>query len=159
MSGDAARTRLTKSATAGAPCTVAVGLFGLQKNTRPAPFDASTSLSMLISQVGVEIDGAHFGANLARRVARVLERRPRRRQRLGRRRERAHRVRENLAGARAERNLVVRHAVLAGQRLDQHGLVLLRVERITASFGKLADDDVDARAARGREGSRCWRCE
>src|SRR5688572_17275023 len=51
VSGDAARTRLTKSATAGAPCTVAVGLFGLQKNTRPAPLDASTSLSMLIRRL------------------------------------------------------------------------------------------------------------
>src|SRR5215207_5218650 len=46
VSGDAARTRLTKSATVDALCTVAVGLFGLQKKTRPAPFDASTSLSM-----------------------------------------------------------------------------------------------------------------
>ena len=34
------------SATAGWPWTVAVGLLGLQKNTRPAPFDASIILSM-----------------------------------------------------------------------------------------------------------------
>ena len=46
MSGEAARIAFTMSATAVLPCTVAVGLFGLQKNTRPAPFDASTILSM-----------------------------------------------------------------------------------------------------------------
>ena len=36
------------SATAALPCTVAVGLFGLQKNTSPAPLDASTILAMSI---------------------------------------------------------------------------------------------------------------
>ena len=48
MSGEAARIALTMSATAVLPWTVAVGLFGLQKNTRPAPFDASTILAMSI---------------------------------------------------------------------------------------------------------------
>ena len=46
VSGEAARMALTMSATAVLPCTVAVGLFGLQKNTSPAPFDASTILAM-----------------------------------------------------------------------------------------------------------------
>ena len=35
------RTFATKSATVFAPCTVAVGLFGLLKKTSPAPGDAS----------------------------------------------------------------------------------------------------------------------
>ena len=56
-------------------------------------------------------------------------------------------------------DLVVRDAELLRQRLDQHRLALLRVERVAARLGELADDDVDARAARGRGGSRCWRCE
>ena len=46
LSGDAARTCFTMSATVVLPCAVAVGLLGLQKNTRPAPLDASTSLLM-----------------------------------------------------------------------------------------------------------------
>ncbi len=37
VSGEMRRTRSTKSVTTFAPCTVAVGLFGLLKNTRPAP--------------------------------------------------------------------------------------------------------------------------
>ncbi len=53
MSGDAARICFTMSATVVLPCTVAVGLFGLQKNTSPAPFDASiifaTSMRSLLS--------------------------------------------------------------------------------------------------------------
>jgi hypothetical protein len=36
------------SATADLPCTVAVGLLGLQKNTRPAPLEAATSFATSI---------------------------------------------------------------------------------------------------------------
>src|SRR5918993_5116779 len=41
VSGDAARICCTRSATVVLPWTVAVGLLGLQKNTSPAPLEAS----------------------------------------------------------------------------------------------------------------------
>ena len=45
VSGEAARTFCTKSVTALLPCTVAVGLFGLFRNTRPAPLAAAAIAS------------------------------------------------------------------------------------------------------------------
>ena len=46
MSGEACLTARTNFSTVAALCTVPVGLFGLQKNTRPAPLAAAVMPSM-----------------------------------------------------------------------------------------------------------------
>ena len=53
---NAARTRCTKSAMALLPCTVAVGLFGLFRKTRPAPFAAGAMPSRSRRSAAVDLD-------------------------------------------------------------------------------------------------------
>ena len=143
MSGDAARTRLTKSATAAAPCTVRGRVVRVAEEDQPGALRGLDELVDVDAQVLVEIHRAHlvpiFFA-VSRGLSNVGQAVP---SGLVGERERAHRVGQDLAGARAERDLIVGDAELAGERLDQHRLLLLRVERIAARFGELADDDVD----------------
>ncbi len=148
VSGEAARTFCTKSVTALLPCTVAVGLFGLFRNTRPAPFAAAAMRVEVEAQRRVDLDLGDRMPEPLRELRAVLERRRGGDQAAGRRRERADGALQNLLRAGAEHDVLGLGPELRRDGGDERAVGGRAVERIAPGLGELAHDRVERRLAR-----------
>ena len=140
--------RCTKSVTALLPCTVAVGLFGLLRNTRPAPLAAAAIAVEVEPERRVDLDLGHRMPEFLRELRAVLERRCGGHEAAGRRRERADRALEDLLRAGAEDDVLGLGAELRRDGGDERAVGRRAVERIASGLGELAHDRVERRLAR-----------
>ena len=148
MSGETARTRSTKSVTVFAPCTVAVGLFGLLKKTRPAPLRRGDHRLEVEPERRIDLDLGDRHVRASRVARAVLERR-----RAGRRAPASAMMNARIALFRIScepaprtmfSGLTLNFAAIAATSV---AVVRRAVERIAARLGELAENRVERRLA------------
>ena len=149
MSGEMRRTRSTKSVTVLAPCTVAVGLFGLLKKMRPAPRAVAIMPSRSSRHAESTLISVTGNFMLARVARAVLERR-RARSRAPRYGETNARIALFRISCEPAPSTMFSGLVLCfvGDRVDEVAVVRRAVERIAARLGELAEDRVERGLAR-----------